>query len=274
MGAWQNKQVRARRRAQDATMREGVVRIGRSTGAWRDAATVIVWVRLPSSRRAVLMLERPATQPGWPSYWVFPGGGVRAGDRQAEVAPIGDEPWPVSDLTAWMTDREQGAHGIQQDRFMTWAAPHFERRLGYVPVDVWPRPDRDPIANRAAWVAAARELWEETGVWLAHAPSVPAVVPQQRLSWWPGDEPPHLHWLQYHGRLATPPHEALRFDCRFFSLDLTEAAWPAVWGTPGEVEQVRWVEPRNALRQLRLALPTQFVLEHLEEIVAAPGAGA
>ena len=226
---------------------------------WRDAATVVAWVRGPAANLRVLMIERPATQPGWPGQWVFPGGGVSREDRAS--------PWlPASGATGAVQPP------ISQDDFMAWATPWFVEHLGAVPHDRWPLPDKDPLANRAAYVAAARELWEEAGVWLGPTPTVPPAARTGRVGRWPAAL--DLSRLCYWGRLATPPHEVRRFDCRFFGADLSEASWPAARGAPGEVQRLAWREPRQALAASPLPLPTRYVLENVERLTSWRPQGA
>jgi 8-oxo-dGTP pyrophosphatase MutT (NUDIX family) len=249
--------------------REGVgVVKGVDPYPWRDAATVIPWVRRPGGGRLVLMIERPVRQPGWPGFWVFPGGGVSLGDRGAPEPFAGRSD---GDLTRWMAAAERSARGIAQERFMTWAAPKLAARLGYVPTDRWPSWDRDPQANRASWHTATRELFEETGLLVAEGIRLPAVSRASReLAF--RSLPSRPAALRYHGRLATPPHERLRFDARFFSVDATAAPWPAATPAIREVERLMWVEPARALASDRLALPTRYVLERLDDLLDAADA--
>lgn len=241
----------AARARQDGT---GGASVPEPGSPWRDAATVIAWVRGPAGRLRVLMLKRPATQPGWPGLWVFPGGGVSPEDRQSL--------WLPAPGGAAMSGAPAAIH---QEAFMTWATPWFLAHLGAVPDDRWPPLDGDPLGSRAASVAAARELWEEAGVWLGPALSVPAVAKSRRLGLWPG--PLDVSRLRYWGRLATPPHEVRRFDCRFFGVDLSEGDWPAARGAAGEVERLAWRDPAEALAAGSLPLPTRYVLENLDRLV-------
>lgn len=233
---------------------------------WRDAATVIPWVRRPDGGRLVLMVERPVRQPGWPGFWVFPGGGVSAADRDAAPPHAGQS---EEELTRAMMGVEVSAHGVNQDRFMEWAAPRFMAQLGHVPSDRWPAGDRDLVGNRAAWRAAARELFEETGLLLREGLGIPPVSRGSRDAVRFQAGALAAGALRYHGRLATPPHERLRFDCRFFSVEATVAPWPAATPPPREVECLRWVTPSEALATDRLALPTRHVLERLDELLDA-----
>ncbi|MDA8200723.1 MAG: hypothetical protein M0Z54_15085 [Thermaerobacter sp.] len=225
---------------------------------WRDAATVVAWVTAPGGRVRVLMIERPATQPGWPGQWVFPGGGVGDADRR----------WAERHPGAGLSTLQPAP--INQSDFMHWARPWFLRHLGYMPEDAWPAWDRDPLANRAAEATAARELWEEAGLWLGPAVDVPAVPRTERTAGDLGLPVEHLSVLRYWGRLATPPHEPRRFDCRFFGLDCSRAPWPAARGAPAEVKRLAWRDPEDVLHGDDSPLPTRYVLEHLRALIAGP----
>ena len=225
---------------------------------WRDAATVVPWVRGPGGQVRVLMIQRPATQPGWPGQWVFPGGGVAEADRRWAAAHPGGGP----------SDLDPGP--INQDDFMNWARPWFLTHLGYVPDDEWPASDRDPLANRAARAAAARELWEEAGLWLGDSVEVPTVPRHAREGPTPGRNAGNFSGLRYWGRLATPPHEPRRFDCRFYGLDCSPAPWPAARAAPGEVDRLTWRNPGDVLPGGGIPLPTRYVLEHLRDLISRP----
>jgi glyoxylase-like metal-dependent hydrolase (beta-lactamase superfamily II)/8-oxo-dGTP pyrophosphatase MutT (NUDIX family) len=145
--------------------------------------------------------------------------------------------------------------------------------------------DDEPLARLTAGltarhVAAARELFEETGVLLARGPDGrhPAAGPElERLrrlllesqvsfadllegGGWrldAGDLAPA-------GHLVTPPFAPLRFDTAFFTATLPEGQEASV--LPGELVEGRWASAEEALaewRQGRLLLtpPTVSILE-------------
>lgn len=103
----------------------------------------------------------------------------------------------------------------------------------------------DPSLAAALAVAAARELWEETGLSLG--------------------TPPHVGGFDYLCRAVTPPASPKRFDARFFTVDAT-----AVSGTlagSGELEDLRWI-PVAAALGLDLAGATRGVLGRLLDWLA------
>jgi glyoxylase-like metal-dependent hydrolase (beta-lactamase superfamily II)/8-oxo-dGTP pyrophosphatase MutT (NUDIX family) len=133
----------------------------------------------------------------------------------------------------------------------------------------------------ARCVAAARELFEETGVLLAHGSDVsfppPAVRDSLRreliagnlsfakllagcgLSVWESD------WRPL-GRLVTPPFTPFRFDTTFFFARLPPEQQPEVW--PGELAEGRWATPPDLLErwehgEYHVSPPTLRILEAL-----------
>lgn len=89
--------------------------------------------------------------------------------------------------------------------------------------------------------AAARELFEETGLSLGN--------------------PPQLHALHYLARAVTPPGLPIRFNARFLVVD--EQHVSGELGGDGELEALRFYGISEALA-LQLALPTRRVLEQLK----------
>lgn len=100
----------------------------------------------------------------------------------------------------------------------------------------------DPSLAGALATAAARELYEETGLSLG--------------------EPPHLSGLDYLCRAITPPSQPMRFDARFLVID-AEAAHGTLAGS-GELEGLRFYPLEEALA-LDLAFVTRGVLAQLQD---------
>ena len=103
----------------------------------------------------------------------------------------------------------------------------------------------DPSLAGALAAAAARELFEETGLSLG--------------------APPHFSGLDYLCRAVTPPISPVRFDARFFVVDAS-----AVSGTlagSGELEDLRWFPLAEALA-LDLAQVTRGVLRQFSAWLA------
>ncbi len=102
-----------------------------------------------------------------------------------------------------------------------------------------------PRLAHALAVAAARELWEETGLSLG--------------------TPPVLSGFDYLGRAITPPDSPVRFNARFFTVDA--AAVSGELAGSGELEGLRWYPIAEALA-LDLARPTRLVIGLLQTWLA------
>jgi 8-oxo-dGTP pyrophosphatase MutT (NUDIX family) len=90
-------------------------------------------------------------------------------------------------------------------------------------------------------IAAARELYEETGLSLG--------------------VPPRLDVLHVLARAVTPPPSPIRFNARFFAVDARHVSGEL--GGDGELENLRYYPMQEALA-LDLAMPTRRVLERLQ----------
>lgn len=175
----------------------------------RAAATTVLW-RDGAEGLQVLMGQRGAQAAFMPSKYVFPGGAVDSDDAKGE----------------------------------TNIALH-PRCLGRLrlncPADA-PQPD-------ALATAALRELWEETGLQLARAPT--------------GEFP-----LRFVFRAITPPGRSRRFDARFF---LVNAA--SIIGDPhdfsaasDELSHLHWIGLSSA-RSLDLPFITEVVLSEIGHVL-------
>jgi 8-oxo-dGTP pyrophosphatase MutT (NUDIX family) len=102
-----------------------------------------------------------------------------------------------------------------------------------------------PELARAFGIAAARELFEETGLSLG--------------------SPPPLDALDYLCRAVTPAGSPVRFDAHFLVVS-AERVQGTLAGS-GELEDLRWIGVTAALA-LDIALPTRGVLERLQAWMA------
>lgn len=112
----------------------------------------------------------------------------------------------------------------------------------------------------ALLVAAARELFEETGVLLADGVPEPARMVVERRALLAGERPFEAVLarlgvglatarLQFAGRWLTPPFMPVRFDARFYVAHVPAGQAPEVW--PGELASGDWITPDDALDQWR-----------------------
>jgi 8-oxo-dGTP pyrophosphatase MutT (NUDIX family) len=153
-------------------------------------------------------------------------------------------------------------------------------------------PGAGMFPERPFWIAAVRELFEETGVLLAR---------DSRRVWVDGARFSDARWalirgtltfpqflrgeklqldltiMKYFGRRVTPPlFSPIRFDTAFFLVTPPRMQTPEPYS--GEVVEDAWIAPRDALLQwergaIRLALPTLSALallarfSHVEEVM-------
>lgn len=127
-----------------------------------------------------------------------------------------------------------------------------------VPVDGGPALDPDEAASVAA---AARELFEETGVLaLPGAGKVPAqertaarkaLLADAGFSFGEFLRSHGLHvdasWFDAAGRWVTPAAMPIRFDARFYLMALPPGEQAEIW--PGELSDGEWIAPAEALRR-------------------------
>lgn len=123
-------------------------------------------------------------------------------------------------------------------------------------------------------MAAIRELWEETGLALAHPADGPEPegLPADWQGFFAAGHRPACDRLEVIFRAITPPGRPRRFDARFFLVDAA-----AVQGDPDdfsrasdELSHLHWVGLGEA-RRLDLPFVTEVVLGELAVRLAEPG---
>lgn len=196
-----------------------------------DAATLIIIDRRGKSPK-VLMGKRHEGHKFMPGKFVFPGGRIEAGDRSMAVAG--------------------SLHPRAEQALMARVT----------------RPS--PLRCRALALAAIRETFEETGLFLGtkdygspeKAPGIWAAFQERGIF-------PDLEELHFIGRAITPPKRVRRFDTRFFAVDRTAIAdeIEGVVGPHSELVELVWVTLTQA-RALDLPPITETILTELEARIA------
>lgn len=201
----------------------------------RDAATLIIIDREAGTPR-VLMGRRRMDQVFLPGKYVFPGGGVDAGDRSVESA---DELRPT-ELAKLLIDMKGGP---------------------------------SPARARALALAAIRETFEEAGLLIgapAPKPAAPLGVPGWSDFFACGYRP-RLSALSLFARAITPPGRPRRYDTRFFCVAADEIGH-RIESSDGELSGLHWLTIDEA-RSLDLPAITRVVLEDLIDHLKAAQAG-
>ena len=216
------------------------------TSAVRPAATVILLRPGKSRGFEVLLIRRPATMQFLGGMYCFPGGALRAED--------------------WSNALLRRVRGLSPAQARAIVGAEFApgKALGF-------------------WLAAIRELFEETAILLASRPG--------------GEAPPQAGLEQMHATLVaksltfrelleredlvcdadrlhyfshwqTPPDVAIRFDTRFFVASLPRGQMPL--DRSCEVAQSLWLTPDHALQlfarnELPLIFPTFASLRTLAD---------
>jgi 8-oxo-dGTP pyrophosphatase MutT (NUDIX family) len=138
----------------------------------------------------------------------------------------------------------------------------------------------DPGLAEALAMAAIRELWEETGLALAHPGCVRPDVAQPTgltadwQSFFDAGHHPAADALEFIFRAITPPGRPRRFDARFFLADAARIGGDPddFSGASGELTFLRWLTLAEA-RKLDLPFITEVVLAEVEARLASPDIG-
>jgi 8-oxo-dGTP pyrophosphatase MutT (NUDIX family) len=198
----------------------------------RDAATLILLDRSGPVTK-VLLGRRHAGHSFMPGVFVFPGGSVDPGDRRMP------------------------AHGALGET--------CTRRLAAQVV----RPSAGRC--RALALAAIREMFEETGLFVGVKSDGPVAAPS--ATWTAFAERallPTLEPLRFVARAITPPGRSKRFDTRFFAADSAAIIdrIDGVVGPDAELVELAWV-PLGEAPSLKMPMITRIILEELADQVQA-----
>lgn len=201
----------------------------------RDAATVIL-TREGREGPEVLMGQRGASAAFMPNKFVFPGGGVDAGDRDVPLARTMPEP--------------------------------CLRRLAASPL-----PGALPgLTPETLAATAIRELWEETGLPLASSAAWSHAAPGDWSALAARGLMPDASALRYVFRAITPPGRSRRFDARFFLADVSGVQGDPddFSGAQDELAHLQWV-PLHRARGFDLPFITEVVIAEIARLIARGG---
>jgi 8-oxo-dGTP pyrophosphatase MutT (NUDIX family) len=199
----------------------------------RDAATLILLDRSGRSPK-VLMGKRHHGHVFMPGKFVFPGG---------SVDPL--------------------------DRMMTATAPLDPRAEAKLMRNVR-RPT--PAKARALALAAIRETFEETGLFLGQKRAEPPAAPAGPWSSFAeANIHPDLSSVHFIARAITPPRRTRRYDTRFFTADATAIAHriDGKVGPDTELVELVWLPLDGIKQRIELLAISEIVLGDLQAQIAA-----
>jgi 8-oxo-dGTP pyrophosphatase MutT (NUDIX family) len=160
----------------------------------------------------------------------------------------------------WVFPGGRVERGDFQAPFTGALNPETERRLVH---------GSSPPRARAIALAAIRETFEETGLFLGQAASH---TPRRAGAWRPflaHGILPDLSSLEMVARAITPPHSVRRFDVRFLLAPAEALVRLEPEAHCGEFDQIGWVEP-DELLALDVANITRFVVSEALERMNTP----
>ncbi|TSC32454.1 MBL fold metallo-hydrolase [Corallococcus sp. Z5C101001] len=171
---------------------------------------------------------------------------------------------------------------VKRERALAFAGGFYAFPGGKLDADDAAVPVQGAQGDEAALrSAAARELFEEVGVLVAEGARAvsPEVLEAGRAALLAGTAK-WSEWLAHHalslraedlrpaGRWVTPPSVPVRFDTRFYLVELPEGAGASI--LPGELSEGAWIRPEDALSRWSdgsalLHPPAQHALQVLVE---------
>ncbi|MDP4031800.1 MAG: NUDIX hydrolase [Pseudorhodobacter sp.] len=135
---------------------------------------------------------------------------------------------------------------------------------------------RDGPTPQALAAAAIREVYEETGLALAHAGVWPVPVPKGWAGFAAQGLRPDAAGLRFVFRAITPPGRSRRFDARFFLADAAGVSGDIdnFAAASDELTHLHWIS-LNEARRLDLPFITEVVLAEVGALLhgGAPKAG-
>jgi 8-oxo-dGTP pyrophosphatase MutT (NUDIX family) len=197
----------------------------------RDAATLII-VRHDDAMPKVLLGRRHDSHAFMPNKFVFPGGRLDTSDMRTKAA---------HDL-----------HPLVHEKLLK----HMRGRVS-------------PTRARGLAIAAIRETYEETGLFLGSLPRA-SVLTNENWNSVVAATKLDLSSLRFFARAITPPGRTRRFDSRFF---VTHARHISNLDSPwhpgsGELLKPYWFSFADAL-ELDLPMITRDVLKRLQPLMEA-----
>lgn len=223
-----------------------------------QAAATLIIVRNAPNGPQVLMQQRNPDAHFAGGAWVFPGGKVDASDAN----------------TCWLEHWEGNAQHTLEHTHKLLHDPERQqpRNAQQLTPDDWQRlPQTAPFSY---WVAALREVFEESGVLFtqkgSHLPNQDhyrRLLLDNQLSWQALIETHPIklamNSLHYVSRWVTPAPNVRRYDARFFVAELPENQTPS--HEDFEAIATRWLYPHEALeafdkKEITLIPPTYATL--------------
>ncbi|MGE0237549.1 MAG: NUDIX hydrolase [Parvibaculaceae bacterium] len=194
----------------------------------RDAATLII-VRHDDMAPKVLLGQRHDRHAFMPNKFVFPGGRLDTGDMRTKVG--------------------QDLHPTVHEKLL-------QRMRGRV----------SPARARGLAIAAIRETYEETGLFLGSLPA--SALANEDWDTVLAAAALDLSGLRYFARAITPPGRTRRFDSRFFVANARHIGNLDNPGHPGSGELLKphWFRFAEAL-ELDLPAITRDILKRLKPLM-------